>query len=187
MTLTMKQGSTEIKGELARTINGSRESAGVSGNARPDGSISLTFLISTFNGMPNYEGPYTYNLSSAGGQVTLNGLDPYAQNTRISLARVGPQSAAKISVATYSYAFAPKARVMAVNGSDQASIGKIVVTGVDSLLLTTDTVATAKFRCQLDLNEIGQVITQSERPEKVGEVQFGKQPDGVWVITAINM
>jgi predicted secreted protein len=76
---------------------------------------------------------------------------------------------------------------MAVNGSDQVSIGKIVVTGVDSLLLTTDTVATAKFRWQLDLNEIGQVITQSERPKKVGEVQFGKQPDGVWVITAINM
>jgi hypothetical protein len=87
----------------------------------------------------------------------------------------------------YSYAFTSKLKVDTVNQSEQASLGHIVVTEVNDLLLTTDTVATGKFPWKFEYNSFGEAITQSKQPNKTGLVQFGKQPDGTWVVTQIDL
>jgi hypothetical protein len=184
MTLYMRQGSSQIRGQVVSTVK-DRQSvfAITSGNALPDGSISLTFVFRP----PLYYGPYIYKLSTANGQAILNGPEPAQENRAASLVNSKPLNAAKITVPMYSYAMTSKAPVKVVGESDQVSLGKIVVTNVDSLLLETETMATANFKWKIDLNEIGDVIAQSKPQGKVGEVRFQKQPDGTWVITGINM
>jgi hypothetical protein len=187
VNLEMKQGAADVKGKLSEIGASYPLSASITGNALPEGSYSLLFLVQYFNGMPNYDGPFIYKLNDMNGHETLTGPDPYDRNLTIYFAKKEPLNSAKISVPMFSYSFTPKAKVQVVNGSDQSSMGRIIVTGVDSLLLATDTVATAKFKWKFDYSEIGQVITLSKQPEKLGEVQFGKQPDGTWIITGINM
>jgi hypothetical protein len=185
----MHPGAPEISGEWKGTFNGhsEAESGPLSGSAHSDGTIQLNYLLQTFNGMPNYSGLLTYKLITEGGNLELNGPMPHDWSKPISFRKAEPINPVKISVPMYSYAFTSKADVKAVGKSDQVSIGKIVVTDVSDLLLATDTVAGAKFRWKMEYSDIGKAMTESKQPDKSGDVEFRKQPDGTWVVTQINM
>ena len=85
----------------------------------------------------------------------------------------------------YSYSLSPKAfaSVKAVNGHNVVDVGKCAVDSVDTLLLAAETVATGNYKWHRECNEIGRALSGSNVQNGGGPVQFGKQPDGTWVLT----
>jgi hypothetical protein len=185
VTLESHPGSPAITGSFY-TINGnSRADGTMTGHAHEDGQVDLTWQYP--GNINSTLGPYTYKIDTSNGSQRLSGPSPVWYGVTFIGTKDGAPNTQKVSVPMYSYAFTSKLKVDTVNQSEQASLGRIVVTEVNDLLLTTDTVATGKFPWKFEYNSFGEAITQSKQPNKTGLVQFGKQPDGTWVVTQIDL
>jgi hypothetical protein len=188
ISLAMNNGSADIKGNFTETPAGPNPSGTINGLAHLSNIIDLTYNATTPTGRPRQGGPYAYNIGTANGTLVLTGpgLNEFFLRTLV-FKKTEPANAAKLSVPTYSYSFTSKAQLKVVNGQDQVSIGRFIVISVDSLLLKTETVATANFKWKTDYSDIGKAITLSRQAAHLGHVEFGKQPDGTWITTSITM
>jgi hypothetical protein len=185
VSLQSHPGSTAITGTFYTVYSGNRTDGSMTGNAHQDGQVDLTWQ---FPGNINSTiGPYTYKIDRSDGAEKLNGPSPNWYGVTFSAARNGGPSTASVSVPMYSYAFTSKLETKTINNLAHASVGHLVVTTVDNLLLATDTQATGTFAWKYQYNSFGEAVSQSKQPDRTGHVIFGKQPDGSWVVTEVSM
>jgi len=70
---------------------------------------------------------------------------------------------------------------MQING------GPIEVDDVSRLLLTTETIAAAEFAWHVKFNGAARILTGKDSQTGRGTVEFGKQPDGTWVLASFDL
>jgi hypothetical protein len=152
----------------------------VEGTVNASGPVHLAFRMPA--GWP--QGDYTFQRTKdgetlAGPQFAFNGLPT------MTLSGNGPGGT--ITVPVYSYAFSAKFTPLSAPHEKEISAGTVEIDNISNLLLATDTTATASFTWLADFNDVGKALTGQTKASGKGEVLFGKQPDGNWIVAEYNL
>jgi hypothetical protein len=147
------------------------------GSVSQDGTVQLAYVTQYGS---RIEEAYKFSISGQG--VTLTGNQPFL-NGIPTMTLTGSGPGGTISVPSFSYAFSAKFKPLAPPNANQIVAGKIVVDEVSNLLLATDTVAQARFTWHVVFNDAGRALSGEPTVSGTGNMIFGKQPDGNWVLS----
>jgi len=179
MTLLMKPGSSSVSGSY--TYNGwFREQhtnafqGPVSGEVSQGGTATLRVS----------GGEGTYHIVIAGNNIKLTGPDLFYNEPPITLAGTGPGGS--VTVPKFLYAMSSGLTQFLTASHDAIKAGTIQVDDLSELLLLTDTHAGARFRWHVDLCEPAKQVLGQNTVAGTGHVEFGKQPNGEWVLTGYD-
>lgn len=182
LTLVMQPGSPAVTGQYrynAWYAGISNWNGPVSGTSNVPQAVSLDF------GYPISHGDYRVNVT--GSALKLIGPDLFSNNKAGEITFEGTGPGGSINVTRYSYAFSPKFLQLADKQFDQIKAGPIEVDSVDKLLLATETAAVGEFTWHVKLNEAGKILSGEESKSGKGNAEFGKQPDGTWVLVRFEL
>lgn len=169
MPLTLKLEPVPNSNRLAGTSNRSKENWTASPISEailtPDNTMTLRC-----DGSQGTNGTFSY--IERQGVAYLIGRGDYLY--------VGPASGKRTEVRRYSYSFVPELHTE----SGYAPGGQVQVGEISNLRLTTETSATANFGWRVALSPLAKILIGDVQPAGSGVVEFGKKPDGTWVLIA---
>jgi len=177
--LTMRPGHVDVEGEytLDDWWHGQHTVASrgpVRGEVAQDGTVTLLY-----GQTPN---PTIYQFSVEGNVLKLVGPETWGPGQR-QCTFVGAGPGGVVTVPWYSYTFSDKVKGLLDPARNSIRGGKVEIDAVRGLLLATETRATAKFTWHVHLNEAAKILVGKDTVVAEGDVIFGKQPDGAWVLT----
>lgn len=172
-------GSCEYKQvtQLLRNDDGIRGK--VTGTVSPDGSVAFTEVCWSLGGeQRQYQ--YSEDGTTAYLQSTdnANGYYPYWKLTGTA--------SGKTQVKWYEYTFTPEVRTTPIDQHVNIEGGRYLVGDVSNLRLVTETMASANFAWQVQLNLLGNILFDGARPSGTGTAVFAKKPDGTWVLLKLE-
>jgi hypothetical protein len=85
----------------------------------------------------------------------------------------------------YVYNWTDKLPKDTVNGAT-LKLGRLMVDKCESLLLSSETAATASCKTHVQLTSAAEAILGQRPTDQSMGAFFGKQPDGVWVCTRVS-
>lgn len=157
-----------------------RQNGPLTGSVSPDGTVKLGYGSQFGTTEENYK------FSSNGSTLTLTGKQPFLTgNPNMTLVGTGPGGS--IVVPKFSYAFSDKFKRLPSVSANVLDAGDVEIDDVSNLLLATDTIAHAQFTWHVNFNDAAKALTGQASMQGTGEMNFGKQPDGAWVLTAYNL
>jgi hypothetical protein len=193
-TLSIHQGSPMVSG----TFQAFREGYGTNeppvlgcegnlfGHVNVNGTVSLSFKATRVPGgcsMPSEGETLTYTVSRKDDSVSLTDLD---RNRSLDLK--GHSTGGQVTVPVYNYTFTSNFRKFTVTPGYNLRAGTVVVDSVERLLLgPTDTRAEAEFRWHATFNDAARAFSGKSENHGVGRVEYGKQPDGSWILTYAHL
>jgi hypothetical protein len=151
----------------------------VTGAVSPDGSIVFTDVCWSEGGM-QYQYQYSENGTTAYLQSTnnANGYYPYWKLTGTA--------SGKVEVKWYVYTFTPKVQITSSGQRVLVEGGRYIIGDVSNLRLVTETMASAKFAWQAQLNLLGNILLDGARPSGTRTAVFAKKPNGTWVLLRLE-
>ncbi|MHB1488203.1 MAG: hypothetical protein ACYCZM_11720 [Acidimicrobiales bacterium] len=182
-SLSMEPTFSTVSGKysLDSWVNSGQETMSANGpligSVSEDGTVQLAYVTQYGSRIEE-----AYKFSTSGQGMSLTGNQPFLNGIpTMTLTGSGPRGT--ISVPSFSYAFSDKFKPLASPNSNEIVAGKIVVDEVNNLLLATDTVAQARFTWHVIFNDAGRALSGEPRVSGTGNMIFGKQPDGNWVLS----
>jgi hypothetical protein len=120
-----------------------------------------------------------YAFKSDGSTVALTGRALFECSAEVIASGTGPGGV--VVVPRYTYSYADKLKQL-LDATGNLKAGSTKVDGVSNLLLTIETMATAKYAWHVDLNDAAAAVAGMKTVFGQGEAVFRKQPDGAWVL-----
>lgn len=177
--LTMEDGSNTFIGtsQMSNTCQSGHPASAqqLSGSIDDSGKVRITFDSGWVE-----EGSFVVQGSSA--LLTMPG--PWYEGPEWHM--MGAADLEKVKVKWYSFSLAPHEgkSVEVVGSRAEVDAGSYKVGDVSNLQLASDTDAVAQFNWTASLNSIGRRLLGGDTPHGVGDVEFGKRPDGSWFISS---
>jgi hypothetical protein len=184
LTLSMQQGSLAVTGTF-RTASDC--SGTLFGKVNVDGTVNLFF---TLQGGVYCSSIHNNNLTidiRQSGDFTELSSRPAAYTYTLNVR--GKSSSDQIKIPVYTYTLSPKFLAMVPTpGITAVKAGPVQVDSVDNLLLgPTETMAEGRFKWHMDFNPVARVLTGKPGQSGYGSIEFGKQPDGNWVVRGFSL
>ena len=151
------------------------------GSVSQDGTVQLAYVTQYGSRIEE-----AYKFSTSGQGVTLTGNQPFL-NGIPTMTLTGSGAGGTISVPSFTYVFSDKFKPVAPPNANQIVAGKIVVDEVSNLLLVTETIAQANFTWHVTFNDAAKALTGQTTASGAGQMTFGKQPDGNWVLAEYHI
>lgn len=186
-SLSMEPTFSTVSGKysLDSWVNSGQETMSANGpligSVSEDGTVQLAYVTQYGS---RIEEAYKFGISGQG--VTLTGNQPFL-NGIPTMTLTGNGPGGTISVPSFSYAFSDKFKPLASPRANEIVTGKIVVDEVSNLLLVTETVAQANFTWHVTFNDAAKALTGQTTASGTGQMTFGKQPDGNWVLAEYHI
>lgn len=192
MQLQMDENTNVVTGSCVYNWGGndSPRREKVTGTVSPDGSVAFTDVCWSQGGT-QYQYQYSENGTTAYLQSTnnVNGYYPYWKLTGTA--------SGKVEVKWYVYTFTPEVKIASSGqrvlveggrylGGRYVEGGRYLVGDVSNLRLVTETMASANFAWQAQLNLLGNILLDGARPSGTGTAVFAKKPDGTWVLLRLE-
>jgi hypothetical protein len=177
LTVSMKPADNSISGHYhEESTGGGAQSADgpLSGTVDTNGTVHL--IYGSQYGGANEDCTF----KSANGEKTLTGKQPFLNGPDVSLTGHGPGG--DITVPVYSYALSSKFASLPPPHQDEIQAGKIEIDQISNLLLSSDTMAQASFGWHVAFNDAAKALSGKDKVSGTGNVIFGKQPNGNWVV-----
>ncbi len=179
VTIAMKPSDNSISGQYhEESTGGGAQSANgmLSGSVDANGTVHLSY------GGANED----YAFKSANGEEMLTGKLPFLNGADglnpLTGTLVGNGPGGNITVPVYSYVLSSKFEILPPPHQDEIQAGKIEIDQITNLLLASDTMAQASFGWHVDFNGAAKALSGKDKITGTGNVVFGKQPDGKWVV-----
>jgi hypothetical protein len=182
LTVSMNPADNSIAGHYhEESTGGGAQSAdgSLSGTVDANGTVHLTY--GSQYGGANEDCTFT----SANGEETLTGKQPFLNGPNVALVGHGPGG--NITVPVYSYALSSKFATLPPPHQDEIQAGKIEIDQITNLLLSSDTMAQASFGWHVDFNDAAKALSGKDKASGIGNVIFGKQPSGNWVVAEYSL
>ena len=179
VTISMKDGDPTPSGQYdIRSWSFSGQPGGsawgpIGGSVESGGTVHIKYTGLGTTG--------TYNYSQNGDKKTLTGTRPFLVGPTLILIGTGPIGT--ITVPLYTYTLTSKFVPLPLPNQNQIAAGAVHIDSVSNVLLTSDTEAHAEFAWHVDFNDAAKVLTGKPNAGGKGDIFFGKQPNGDWVIT----
>jgi hypothetical protein len=122
-----------------------------------------------------------YIFKSENGEETLTGKQPFLTGMP-TMTVVGHGPGGEITVPVYSYVLSSKFETLSPPHQDEIQAGRIEIDQITNLLLSSETMAQASFGWHVDFNDAAKALSGQDKVSGTGNVVFGKQPDGKWVV-----
>jgi hypothetical protein len=188
-TFSLSMGPTDstVSGKytLDSWVNSGQETMSANGpligSVGQDGTVQLAY-VTQYGSRINE----AYKFTSSGQGVNLTGNQPFL-NGIPTLTLTGSGAGGTISVPSFTYVFSDKFKPVAPPNANQIVAGKIVVDEVSNLLLVTETIAQANFTWHVTFNDAAKALTGQTTASGAGQMTFGKQPDGNWVLAEYHI
>jgi hypothetical protein len=179
--LSMKPTYSAVTGDYRMDSSGNKQNGPLTGTVDPDGTVHLTYG-SQFGGTEA-----DYKFASTGGTLTLTGKQPFLNIQCPEMTLTGSGPGGTISVPSFSYAFSNSFKPLPAPDANEIYVGDIAIDGVNNLLLATETEAQAHFTWHVTFNDVGKALSGKTTVTGTGDVIFGKQPDGQWVVAEYHI
>jgi hypothetical protein len=146
----------------------------VIGVVSPAGQLSMDF-------QPALANKFSHADFTVAAFATFTELRGTTGSWPISVTRMGDLSSHTLTQFTYS--LSPSASQLVTEPGRTIAGGDYQVAKVSNLLLAGETSAEAEFEWTVALNAFATVVTGEPAITGTGKAQFGKQPDGEWILT----
>ncbi len=185
-----------IQGSFAQvhTPSGCHASGEIAGVLDAEGSGAIQFVYKRGGGCYSSGGKGSVALTKADGATLRGSCDGYwSDNAAFGASGTltcqvvfhAPEPPKAYSETTrFHYSFGNKFTGLVVQPQQKLiSAGSITIDKVERLLLgPTDTMAMGQFVWHVDFNDAARIIDSKTATQGTGQAQFGKQPDGNWVL-----
>ena len=118
---------------------------------------------------------------------TLAGYFQLISGVQNPLLLTGKNSHRNIEQDEYSYNWSQTFPQTFMNGPSMLNLGHGVIDSCDNLLLGSETSASCVVKWHVDLDTPRSALMGPNRVEGTVSATFGKQPDGTWIITSLDL
>lgn len=154
--------------------NGGGTRGNVTGTVTPDGSVVFTDVCWSEGGTQD-----KYQYSESGTTAYLRSVE---DTSYLPAWKLTGTASGKVGVKWYEYTFTPAVTITKSGQRVLVEGGRYLIGDVSNLRLVTETMASANFTWQAQLNLLGSILSGGTRPSGNGNAQFAKKPDGSWVL-----
>lgn len=179
--LSMQPTYSTVTGQYTVDATNYKANGPLTGTVSPDGTVQLAY------GSQFGSTVVSYKFASNGQSVTLTGKQPFFNINCPTMTLTGNGPGGSLLVPTFSYSFSDKFKPLPSPNVNEIYAGGIEIDEVSNLLLATETIAQARFTWHVIFNDAAKALTGQTTVSGTGDIIFGKQPDGNWVLSEYHI